>query len=125
MELIIKLGWIPDIIHCNDWQTGLVPVYLKTVYKNEPGFDKFNTFFTIHNLGFQGEFPKSSFSKFGLPEELNSEKGMLHKGKINFMKGALIYADAINTVSETYANEIRTILRIRRRLKEVLAKRKG
>lgn len=125
MELIIKLGWIPDIIHCNDWQTGLVPVYLKTIYKDEPGFDKFNTLFTIHNLGFQGEFPKSSFNKLGLPEELNSEKGMLHKGKINFMKGALIYADAINTVSETYANEIRTNSELGEGLKEVLAKRKG
>lgn len=124
MELIIKLGWIPDIIHCNDWQTGLVPVYLKTVYKNEQGFDKFNTLFTIHNLKFQGEFPKSSFNKFGLPEELNSEKGILHKGKINFMKGALLYADAINTVSETYANEIRTNTDLGEGLKEVLSKRK-
>lgn len=125
MELIIKLGWIPDIIHCNDWQTGLVPVYIKTVYKGEPGFDKFNTLFTIHNLGFQGEFPKSSFNKLGLPEELNSEKGILHKGKINFMKGALLYADAINTVSETYANEIRTDAALGEGLKDVLAKRKG
>lgn len=125
MELIIKLGWIPDIIHCNDWQTGLVPVYLKTIYKNEPGFDKFNTLFTIHNLAFQGEFSKSSFHKLGLPEELNSEKGLLHKGKINFMKGALLYADAINTVSETYANEIRSIAELGEGLKDVLAKRKG
>lgn len=124
MELIIKLGWIPDIIHCNDWQTGLVPVYLKTIYKNEPGFDKFNTLFTIHNLAFQGEFPKSSFYKLGLPEELNSEKGLIHKGKVNFMKGALLYADAINTVSETYANEIRSIAELGEGLKDVLAKRK-
>jgi starch synthase len=125
MELIIKLGWIPDIIHCNDWQTGLVPVYLKTIYKNEPGFDKFNTLFTVHNLGFQGEFPKSSFHKLGLPDELNSEKGLIHKGKVNYMKGALLYADAINTVSETYANEIRTVKELGEGLKEVLAKRKG
>lgn len=124
MELIIKLGWIPDIIHCNDWQTGLVPVYLKTIYKDEAGFDKFNTLFTIHNLGFQGEFPKSTFEKLGLPQELNSDKGIIHKGKVNFMKGALLYADTINTVSETYANEIRTDANLGEGLKDVLAKRK-
>jgi starch synthase len=123
-ELIIKLGWIPDIIHCNDWQCGLIPAYLKTVYKNGENFDKFKTLFTIHNLAYQGEFPKSSFKKTGLPESLNSDKGILHKGKLNLMKSGLMYADVINTVSETYANEIRTDDKIGSGLKEVLAKRK-
>ncbi len=123
-ELIIKLGWIPDIIHCNDWQCGLIPAYLKTVYKNEENFNQFKILFTIHNLEYQGEFSKTSFKKTGLPEELNSQKGLIHQGKINFMKSGLIFADAINTVSETYANEIRTDLEKGAGLKDVLHKRK-
>jgi starch synthase len=122
--LIIKLGWIPDIIHCNDWQCGLIPAYLKNVYQNEENFDKFKTLFTIHNLAYQGEFSKSSFKKTGLPEKLNSDKGVLHKGKMNYMKCGLLFADVINTVSETYANEIRTDDEIGSGLKDVLAKRK-
>jgi starch synthase len=123
-ELISKLGWIPDIIHCNDWQCGLIPAYLKTVYKNEEQFSKFRTLFTIHNLAFQGEFPKSSFYKTGLPEELNSEKGLEIYGKINFMKSGLVFADVINTVSKTYSEEIRKDDELGAGLKNVLAKRK-
>jgi len=124
-ELISKLGWIPDIIHCNDWQGGLIPAYLKTVYKDNELFSKFKTLFTIHNLAYQGEFPKSSFHKTGLPEELNSEKGIEIYGKINFMKSGLMFADVINTVSETYANEIRTDDELGAGLRSVLAKRKN
>jgi starch synthase len=124
-ELISKLGWIPDIIHCNDWQCGLIPAYLKTIYKDDPLFSRFKTLFTIHNVAYQGEFPKSSFKKLGLPDELNSEKQVLNKGKINFMKTGLLYADVINTVSETYANEIRTDDNYGAGLKNVLAKRKN
>ena len=124
-QLISKLGWIPDIIHCNDWQCGLIPVYLKTIYKDEPSFQEFNTLLTIHNLAYQGTFPKTSFKKTGLPQELNSSKGLEHKGKINFIKGGLLYADVINTVSETYANEIRTNDEIGSGLKNILSKRKN
>ncbi|MHB1687796.1 MAG: glycogen synthase GlgA [Ignavibacteriaceae bacterium] len=124
-ELISKLGWIPDIIHCNDWQCGMIPAYLKTIYKENETFTKFKTLFTIHNLAYQGEFPKSSFRKTGLPEELNSEKGIEIYGKINFMKSGLLYADVINTVSETYANEIRTNDELGAGLRQVLAKRKN
>lgn len=125
MELIIKLGWIPDVIHLNDWQCGLIPAYLKTIYKDQESFDKFKTLFTIHNLAYQGEFPPTSFKKTGLPKELESvSKGILHNGKINFMKSGLMFADVINTVSQTYANEIRTKEEYGEGLKEVLAKRK-
>ncbi len=124
-ELISKLGWIPDIIHCNDWQTGLIPAYLKTIYKDDQIFSKFKTLYTIHNLAYQGEFPKLSFYKTGLPEELNSEKGLEIYGKLNFMKSGLVFADVINTVSETYANEIRTDEELGAGLKSVLAKRKN
>lgn len=124
-ELISKLGWIPDIIHCNDWQTGLIPAYLKTTYKDDPVFSKFKTLFTIHNLAYQGEFPKSVFSKTSLPEEVNSPKGALIDGKFNFLKAGLVYADVINTVSETYAKEITTDNYLSAGLKPVLSKRKG
>lgn len=124
-ELITRLGWIPDIIHCNDWQCGLIPAYLKTIYKDYENFDKFKTLFTIHNIEYQGEFPQSTFKKTGLPEELNSERGIEMNGKINFMKSGLMFADAINTVSETYANEIRTDAKLGAGLKNVLAKRKN
>jgi starch synthase len=125
MELIIKLGWIPDVIHLNDWQCGLIPAYLKTVYKDEVSFNQFKTLFTIHNLAYQGEFPASTFQKTGLPKELESNsKGILHDGKVNFMKSGLMFADVINTVSPTYANEIRTKEEIGERLKDVLSKRK-
>lgn len=125
MELIIKLGWIPDVIHLNDWQCGLIPAYLKTVYKDQEGFDTFKTLFTVHNLAYQGEFPVTTFKKTGLPKELESvSKGIVHNGKINFMKSGLMFADVINTVSQTYANEIRTKEEYGEGLKDVLAKRK-
>ncbi|MBZ0179013.1 MAG: glycogen synthase GlgA [Melioribacteraceae bacterium] len=105
-ELIKKLGWVPDIIHCNDWQCGLIPAYLKTIYSDDPTFSQVKTLFTIHNLEFQGVFPKTSFSKTGLPNELNKEAGVIHKSKLNFMKSGLLFADTINTVSSTYSKEI-------------------
>lgn len=125
MEMIIKLGWIPDIVHLNDWQCGLVPAYAKTIYKDCEGFDKLKILFTIHNLAYQGKFPQGSFKKTGLPESLDSEKkGIIHQGKLNFLKSGLIYSDAINTVSETYAVEIRTKEEYGEGLKDILAKRK-
>ena len=124
-ELISKLGWIPDIIHCNDWQTGFIPAYLKTLFKGIETFSTFKTVFTVHNLAYQGQFPKSIFFKTGFPEELNSEKGIEIYNKINFMTSGLMYADIINTVSETYANEIRTDDELGAGLKSVLAKRKN
>ncbi len=125
MELIIKLGWIPDVIHLNDWQCGLIPAYLKTIYKDYEGFNTFKTLFTVHNLAYQGEFPTVSFKKTELPKELESvSKGIIHNGKVNFMKSGLMFADVINTVSQTYSNEIRTKEEYGEGLKDILAKRK-
>lgn len=107
-ELINKLGWVPDIIHCNDWQCGLIPAYLKTVYKEEENLKEVKTLFTIHNLSYQGEFPAASFEKTELPKTMKNDKGVMQGGKLNFMKSALRYADVINTVSERYAEEICT-----------------
>ncbi len=124
LDLIQKLGWVPDVIHCNDWQCGLIPVYLKTMFKNDPIFARIKTLFTIHNLSFQGIFPKTTFSKTGLPKELNGEKGILQKGNVNFLKSGLLYADMINTVSETYAKEICSNGEYGFGLEDVLSKRK-
>jgi starch synthase len=124
-ELISKLGWIPDIIHCNDWQCGLVPAYLKTMFKDNEQFQQFKTLFTIHNLSYQGIFPASSFKKTALPDNLNSEKGILHNKKLNFMKAGLMFSDVINTVSETYAKEISKDDNLGEGLSSVLAKRKN
>ncbi len=124
-ELIKKLGWVPDIIHCNDWQGGLIPVYLKTLYKDDPLFQNIKSIFTIHNLAYHPEFPKSSFAKTGLPEELNSAKGLLTGNKISFLRGGLLYADAITTVSETYAKEISKHKDYAGNVLDVLKKRKN
>lgn len=124
-ELVKKLGWIPDIIHCNDWQGGLIPVYLKTLYKDDPMFSNVKTVFTIHNLAYKGEFPKSSFAKTGLPNELNSNTGILNNGKFSFMRSGLMYADVLTTVSETYAAEISKYKEFSNGLHDVLKKRKN
>lgn len=123
-ELINRLGWIPDIIHGNDWQCGLLPAYIKTIYKNEPHIENIKSVFTIHNLAYQGFFPKSSFPKTALPPELNSEKGIEIYGRLNFMKSGLVFSDAITTVSETYAEEITKDDELSAGLKQVLIKRK-
>ena len=108
LEVLKRLSWKPDIIHCNDWQTGLVPVYLKTLYRDDPFYRDTRTVFTIHNMAYQGVFPKSSFEKTGLPNEVLTEDGIQHGGNINLLKAGLVYSDAITTVSERYAKEIQT-----------------
>ncbi len=108
LETLKRLGWQPEIIHCNDWQTGLIPAYLKTLYRNDPFFARVKTVFTIHNMAYQGTFPKSSFSKTHLPAELFQPEGVEFYGNMNFLKAGLVYADAITTVSEKYAAEIQS-----------------
>ncbi|MBA4250312.1 MAG: glycogen synthase GlgA [Chlorobiaceae bacterium] len=124
-ELIQRLGWTPDVIHCNDWQSALIPAYLKTLYSADSFFHPFKTLLTIHNFSYQGIFPKSSFDKTGLPESLNSEKGILHDGKLNYMKAGILYADMINTVSEAYSKEILSDKELSGGLNTTLSKRKS
>ncbi|MHB9024331.1 MAG: glycogen synthase GlgA [Armatimonadota bacterium] len=107
LEMCERLGWIPDVIHCNDWHTGLVPVYLKTIFADR-GFGNAGTLYTIHNLAYQGSFSKDVMELAGLPWELFTWDRLAFWDQFNFMKAALIYADKINTVSETYAQEIQT-----------------
>ncbi|MFH2137163.1 MAG: glycogen synthase GlgA [Candidatus Omnitrophota bacterium] len=108
MKLLKVINFKPDIIHCNDWQTALIPVYLKTLYKNDPFYKNTKTVFTIHNLGYQGLFTKEEFSKTGLTEKEFSVGGLEFYGKTNLLKGGLLFADKITTVSSTYAQEIQT-----------------
>ena len=96
----------PDVIHCNDWQTALIPLYLKIVYSGDPFFKRTVTLLTIHNLGYQGIFPPSHVPFMNLGWELFTPKGVEFYGKVNFLKGGLIASDLLNTVSETYAGEI-------------------
>ncbi len=108
LELCRRLLWKPDIIHCNDWQCGLIPLLLKDSLKTDPFFAGTKTVFTIHNLAYQGNFPATSFEKTGLSPEYFNPNGVEYYGQLSFMKAGLNYADAITTVSETYAEEIRT-----------------
>jgi starch synthase len=118
------IDWRPDIIHANDWQTGLLPVYPATTYKDDPFFSTTKTVFTIHNLAYQGKFPKDSFSDLNLPKELYYPTGPFEfYGEVNLMKAAISYATLINTVSERYAAEIQTSPEYGAGLEGVLASR--
>jgi starch synthase len=108
LETLKRLGWQPDIIHCNDWQTGLVPAYLKSLYSNDPFLKPIKTVFTIHNMAYQGAFPADSFPKTGLPKNFFQVDGVEAYGKFNFLKSGLFFSDAITTVSQKYAEEIST-----------------
>lgn len=103
------IGWKPDIIHCNDWQTGVVSLLLKANYKHNPFFSKIKTVFTIHNLKYQGIFPKEVLSDLlGVDWQYFNPYGIEFHDNVNYMKAGLIYSDAISTVSPTYAEEIKT-----------------
>lgn len=107
LETLKILSWQPNLIHCNDWQTSFVPVYLKTVYMNDPFFKGVKTIYTIHNLTSQGAFPLETAKTIEFDESQTREDGMFYKdGKLNLTKGAIYFSDFITTVSENYANEI-------------------
>ncbi len=108
LELGTAMDWQPDIIHCHDWQTALVPVYLKSLFKINPVLNQAKSVFTIHNLAYQGVFPKEMMALSELPLELFSMKGLEYYGKMNFMKGGIVFSDIVTTVSERYAQEIQT-----------------
>lgn len=100
----VGLKWQADIVHCNDWQTGLIPVYLTLTHeKNKP-----KTVFTIHNLAYQGLFPYDTLQKLALPENLWSYEALEYYGQFSFIKGGLVFADKLTTVSLHYATEITT-----------------
>jgi starch synthase len=109
IETIQRLKWPPDVIHCNDWQTGLIPLYLKENYAWDSLFKKTASIFTIHNIGYQGRFSRNSVKNALIEEELfYPESPIEYHGDFSFMKTAIMYSDVINTVSNTYAKEILT-----------------
>lgn len=107
-ETLKALSLKPDVIHCHDWQTGLIPVYLKNVYSSESFFSKTKSVFTIHNLGYQGNFPPDSLPATGLGWEHFRMERLEFYGKVSFLKGALLDADIVTTVSERYSQEIQS-----------------
>lgn len=108
LETVPHLGFTPDIIHANDWQTGLVPVFLSELYRSKPGYSRMRSVFTIHNMAFQGDFGRDTMRFTGLPQRLFDMGKVEFHGKLNFLKAGIVFADAITTVSPTYAREIRT-----------------
>ena len=108
LETCRAVGFQPDIIHCNDWATGLIPVYLKTLYAGDPFFDRTRTMFSIHNLGYQGNFTPRVLATAHLPLSLFTPEGIEFYGAFSFMKAGLVYADVLTTVSKTYCREIQT-----------------
>lgn len=108
LESLKAINFKPDVIHCHDWQTGLIPVYLKSLYAKDAFFQKVKTVFTIHNLGYQGNFPPDSLPGTGLDWDQFRLERLEFYGKVSFLKGGLVDADALTTVSERYAREIQT-----------------
>ncbi|MEO0094081.1 MAG: glycogen/starch synthase, partial [candidate division WOR-3 bacterium] len=108
LESLIELKIKPDIIHAHDWQTALIPLYLKTIYTHHPLFLTTKSVFTIHNLGYQGLFSPATFYDIGVPEKYFTPDGLEFYGKVNFLKAGLLFADKLTTVSPTYAQEIQT-----------------
>ncbi len=103
LELCRTLDWYPDIIHCNDWATALLPVYLRTLFRDQ--FPRTHTVLTIHNIRSQGIFPLSpTFALTGLPQ--SAKELLTHRRKCNFLKAGILTADALTTVSPTYGKQI-------------------
>jgi len=109
IELIKQLGWMPDIINCNDWQTGLIPLLLKDNYSGDKYFKKTASVLTIHNIGYQGKFNFETLDKAEIKPKYFENNGEVEQGGlVNFLKAGISFADIINTVSENYAKELLT-----------------
>lgn len=108
LEMLPKINFQPDIIHCNDWHTGPICMMLKEHYMHDSFYQNISTVYTIHNLEYQGNFPKDILKLFGIGDHVFIPDLVEFYGSFNFMKAGLVYADAISTVSEVYAKEIQT-----------------
>ena len=105
---IAKHIWPPDVIHCHDWQSALVPVLLRTSYGDDPLVRDIPVVFTIHNMGYHGLFGREALERAGIPAGLFHPAGIEFFGSVNFLKGGLVYSDYLTTVSRKYAQEIQT-----------------
>ncbi|HNX80909.1 MAG TPA: glycogen synthase GlgA [Candidatus Omnitrophota bacterium] len=108
LELLKEIKFKPQVIHCHDWQSALIPVFLKKKFFTDPFYKDIKSLFTIHNIGYQGLFLKDEFPKLGLDWSLFSVDGLEFYDKVNILKGGLVFSDIINTVSPTYSKEIQT-----------------
>jgi starch synthase len=107
LEASKQLG-VPDVFHCHDWQAALVPVLLRTHYGEDPELARVPVVFTIHNIGYQGVFASETLPLLTLPWDLFTMDKMEFFGRVNFLKGALVFSDFITTVSKRYSEEIQT-----------------
>lgn len=108
MEGCKFVGFRPDLIHCHDWQTALIPAYLKTVYKLDAFYTRTRSLLTIHNIAYQGHYPYSTFEKAGFhPADFTPDK-FEYYGGTSFLKSGIVFADNVSTVSPNYAKEVQT-----------------
>lgn len=108
LDMMAMLDFYPDVLHCNDWQTGPVCMYLKEIYSKMVYYSRIKTLFTIHNLQYQGNFDKSTLEVLGVPYHCFENGTIEFYNNVSFMKMGLLYADRVSTVSSTYAEEIQT-----------------
>ncbi len=116
-----KLGWKPDCIHCNDWQSGLIPLLVKQ--SSDPEVKSIATLMTVHNIAYQGFFKKELIDFIGFPKELYTPEGLEYWGGFSFLKAGLLYGDLLSTVSERYAFEIKNSAEYGRGMEGVLQNR--
>jgi starch synthase len=107
LETSKAIDFRPDIIHCHDWQTALIPAYLSTLYGIDAFFTSTASLLTVHNIAYQGIFPKTSLLLAGFSSRDFTPDRLEYYGQMNFLKAGLVYANVLNTVSPTYAREIR------------------
>jgi starch synthase len=105
---IAKQVWPAEVIHCHDWQSALVPVILRVQYANDAAMQAVPVVLTVHNMGYHGLFPREVLEAVGLPDTLFSIDGLEFYGRVNYLKGGLVFADYLTTVSRKYAKEIQT-----------------
>jgi len=106
LEYFRSRGERPSVFHAHDWQTGLLPVYLKSSYWDDPTLHRMPSVFTIHNVAYQGKFGMDTLGLLGLPGNLGASFALEFHGSISYLKGGTVFAEAVNTVSPTYALEI-------------------
>jgi starch synthase len=108
LEACRALHLQPDVLHCHDWQSALIPAYLKTTLSDDPGFASIGSLLTIHNLAYQGLFPPEVMEFLQLPPQTYSPDGIEFYGQVNYLKAGIVYADFVSTVSRRYSQEIQT-----------------
>jgi starch synthase len=108
IETIRATGFVPDVLHCNDWETALAPLFLRTLYRDDPLVKDVATALTIHNLGYQGIFWHLDMHLLNIGWEYFTPDFLEFFGRINYLKGGIVFSDVINTVSKKYSEEIQT-----------------